>query len=103
MTNRYEREAAITANALSPVRTPAVLAAMSEVELKNLEIHLKNLEAADPYGKARKTVPRTAQAADDPNYTPYGAAPSGYGILPTNLEHTLEINHSSRENFFLIR
>ena len=81
MTNRNEREAAITANALSPVRTPAVLAAMSEVELKNLETHLRNLEGADPYGTARKTVPRTAQAGDDPQYTtPYGAPPSGYGI-----------------------
>jgi len=42
------------------------------MELTNLETHLANLEAADPYGKANKAAPRRAQATDDPNYDPFG-------------------------------
>jgi hypothetical protein len=83
MRTKAERVAAITANALSPVRTPAAVYALSEVELTNLETHLRNLEGKDPYARVNKAVPRRAQATDDPNYDPndpYGAAPSSYRI-----------------------
>ena len=85
---RQEREAAIAANALSPVRTLRALELMSERELANLETHLANLEAADPYADANKVVPRKAQATDDPDYQPHGAAPDGYAIALANRAET---------------
>jgi len=77
---RTEREATIAANGLSPIRTPRALELMSEAELTNLEAHVANLEAADPYAAAHKAVPRRAHASDDPLYHPHGVAPDGYRI-----------------------
>jgi hypothetical protein len=47
---RAEREAALAANDKSPLRTLRALQLLSDVELANLETHVRSLEAGDPYG-----------------------------------------------------
>ena len=43
--SRAEREVALARNPVCPVKTPEALRELSERELSNLEIHVRNLEA----------------------------------------------------------
>ncbi len=78
---RSEREVALAANAKSPIRTLRALELMSELELTNLEKHVRNLEAADPYAAATKSAPRTPQPTDTPGYDPFGTPPNPWASV----------------------